>query len=233
MQNLLKRETIENAFIISVICTIFTLPHLCYLSFVMIEGRVAIQILITHLWSILIVSFLCSAFGLAWSRVYGLGGIIVDFERFKRWLPFILLLSFIIGTGSFVVQDIHLSIHLPYLYPKNPLFSLTIPLKAAFFQEVIRFGGMALVCRLTKNLHLSNLIISIFFLYLGTRFISFAGLGLDQHRWLLLAFGWSFIVNLIMGYMYAKLGIVSTMTIQFVASLRFLLFTKLSFSFIS
>jgi hypothetical protein len=228
MRDLIKRETIEGALTISVLCTILTLPHLWYLCFVGMRKTLKglePQFFVVHLWCILVISFLCGAFGLAWSRGCGLGGI-VNGERFRRNIPLILIFSFVVGAGSFLISDIHLSTRIPYLYPSSPIFSLMIPLKAAFFNEVIRFGGMALVARLSKSIHLSNIIISIFFLYTGISSLRLVGIDYTLEDWMPWAIGWSLLVNLGMGYMYARIGILSTMVVQFVAGLRLLLFIR-------
>lgn len=227
MRELIKRETIEGALIIAVICSISSLPYLWYLCFIGMRERlssIASQVLVSHLWCILVISFLCGAFGLAWGRGCGLVGI-VDWPRLKISLPILFLFGFIVGMGSFLLIDRHLSIYAPYLYPSNPIFSITIPFKSAFFGEVIRFGGMALISRLLRNIHLSNLTLSIFFLYLGIRSLRFIDPGFILEWWVVIGLGWGLLVNLAMGYMYARIGILSTILVQFVAGWRFFLFT--------
>ncbi|HAV42628.1 TPA: hypothetical protein DCX15_01235 [bacterium] len=229
MRDLISRKTIEGALSIGVVCTLVSLPCIYYHCFVgsrkelleIFPPRVLPGVMLLHVWQILIVSFMCAAFGLAWSKKYGLRGI-GDPKEVKRNLWKFLLVGILVATTSYLLFDRTLSIKAPSLYPSNPLWILSISLKASFFNEIVRFGMMALVARLTRNIHVANIVVSGFLVYIGIRSFRLVGLGFDWDHFSLLCVGYSFIFNLLMGYLYARFGIISTMLIQFLIGLRLL-----------
>lgn len=227
MRDLISRRTIENALIAGVACTLASLPNLYYLCFVGLRGkflerltpRMLPGLMLFHVWGVVIVSFMCAAFGFAWSKKYGLAGL-GGFTWLKADLWKLVLIGLIFATVPLFTFDRYFSILMPYFYPSNPLWILSISLKASFFNEVIRFGMMALIVRLAKKIYLSNIIVSLFLVYIGVRSFRLVGLEMEWDYFSMSCLVWSFIFNLSMGYLYARFGIISTMFIQFVISLR-------------
>lgn len=231
MRDLIDRKTLENAFSVGVLCTLASLPNLYYLCFIGLRGRLVEKfsaevlpgIMLYHIWGVLVVSFMCAAFGFAWSKKYGLAGL-GSFIQFKANVWKLSLVALIFVAVSIFTFDRYFSILMPFFYPSNPLWILSISLKASFFNEVIRFGMMALVVRLTKRIYLSNIIVSVFLVYIGVRSFRLVGSEMEWDYFSMSCLTWSLIFNLSMGYLYARFGIISTMFIQFIVGLRLVLY---------
>lgn len=161
-----------------------------------------------------------SACGFAWAD----GKKVIGFEtldRFRKEMKTLLWLGPALAVGTALLLDITLLRHFRGLYPDNPLIALTIPLRAAFFEEVIcRFGILMIVFRLTRSVSAAVVVSALFNTLLGLRSADFVGfpLGLD---WLT---GRILISRMVLasffGYFYCRKGLMSTISLRFIMELK-------------
>jgi hypothetical protein len=161
-----------------------------------------------------------SACGFAWAdgkKVIGFE----TFDRFRKELKTLVWLGPVLAAGTALLLDITLLRHFRGLYPDNPLVSLSIPLRAAFFEEVIcRFGILMIVFRLTRSVTTAVVVSALFNTLLGLRSADFVGfpLGFDWltgriliSRMMLASF---------LGYFYCRKGLMSTISLRFMMELK-------------
>jgi hypothetical protein len=161
-----------------------------------------------------------AACGFAWSdgkKVVGFGTQAALRKDFKT----VLILGLILAVTTALLLDIGFVKRFRILYPQNPLVSLTIPLRTAFYEEVIcRFGILMIVFRLTGSVPTAIILSSLFNTAIGLKSAVFVGfpLGLD---WLtariVLA---KMMVAVFFGYFYSKKGLMATIALRFIMELK-------------
>ena len=164
-----------------------------------------------------------SGCGFAWAdgrKVIG----VETFDRFREELKTLLWLGPVLAVGTALLLDMSLFRHFRGLYPDNPLVALTIPLRAAFFEEVIcRFGILMIVFRLTRSVPAAVIVSALFNTLLGLRSATFVGFPLD-FDWLT---GRILISKMVLasffGYFYCRKGLMSTISLRFIMELKHVL----------
>lgn len=161
-----------------------------------------------------------SACGFAWAD----GRRIIGFETlgsFRKEVKTLLWLGPVLAVGTALLLDITLLRHFRGLYPDNPLVALTIPLRAAFFEEVIcRFGILMIVFRLTRSVGAAIVVSALFNTLLGLRSATFVGfpLGLDWLTGRILVS--RMVLASFFGYFYCRKGLMSTISLRFIMELK-------------
>lgn len=161
-----------------------------------------------------------SACGFAWSdgrKVIGFGTL----EGLRRELKVILWLGPALAVATALVLDMTLLREFRGLYPDSPLVASTIPLRAAFFEEVVcRFGILMIVFRLTQSVPAAVAVSALFNTLLGLRSATFIGfpLGFD---WLTVRI---LVLRIILagffGYFYCRKGLMATISLRFIVELK-------------
>lgn len=229
MKDLFNRESANKGLILSQICVIASLPYYYYMYFIGMREIILKTFLPKHLpylmifdvWYVFIVTFLCGLCGFAWSKKYGLCGFgsFLDFK--KHWLK-LLIIGGLIGVISYYFFDKPFRSMAPSYYPTNPLWALIIPINSAFFQETIRFGMISLVQRLVKNAHFANCSIAFFFAIVGIKSFIFVGLNFNWSVLSINCFIFTVLLNIVLGYIFIKKGLISTIFVHLVVNLKFL-----------
>ncbi|MEW6095346.1 MAG: hypothetical protein AB1567_02290 [bacterium] len=228
MKDLFNREVGGKGLILSEVCVIASLPYLYYMYFIGMREIILKKFLPKHLpylvihdvWYIFIATFLCGVCGFGWSKKYGLCGFgsFLDFK--KDWLK-LLIIGGVIGILSYQFFDKPFKSIAPYYYPTNPIWALTIPINSAFFIETIRFGMVSLVQRLIKNVHFANFSIAFFFAIVGLKSFIFIGLDFNWSALAIACFTFTVLLNIVLGYIFIKKGLISTIFVHLVADLKF------------
>jgi len=230
MKNLFNREVGNKSLILSQVCVIASLPSLYYMYFLGMREVILKTFLPKHLpylmtsqvWEIFIVTFLCAMCGFAWSERYGLGGFGSFSNIKKNWLA-LLIIGILIGVISSLFFDRPFKKMAPYYYPRNPIWAFFIPINSAFFIETIRFGMIALVQRLIKNVHFANFSIAFFFAIVGLKSFTFVGLNFNGTILLITCFILTGLLNAFYGYIFIKKGLISAIFVHLVADMKFLI----------
>ncbi|MDI6704592.1 MAG: hypothetical protein QME40_07990 [bacterium] len=166
-------------------------------------------------------------FGFAWSEKYGLSGL-GSLQGIKEGWWRLLIFGVIIATITYLIFDRYFFNKGRGYYPHNLFWALSIPLNSFFFKETIRFGMIALSQRLIRNLPLSIFIVSLFFVSLSLKSFAFIGFRLSWNYLLITGLVLTMIINLILGYIYAKKGLLQSAFLHVIIDLRFAIFTFIS-----
>ena len=181
-------------------------------SLPLIFGRDVILVFIS-----LLISAAC---GFAWSdgkKVAGFGSV----ESLKTNLKSVLILGVVLAVGTAFLLDKWLAGGFEKLYPRSPVVSITIPLRAAFYEEIIcRFGILMIVFRLTGSVPASVLLSAVFNAAIGLRSAIFVGfpIGMDwRTAGIVVA---KILVSAFFGYFYCRKGLMSTISLRFIMELK-------------
>ena len=161
-----------------------------------------------------------AACGFAWSdgkKVAGFGTL----GGFRESLKILLVLGSILAVSTALLLDRGLAGGFPKFYPKSPVIALTIPLRAAFFEEIIcRFGILAIVFRLSGSVPAAILLSSAFNAAMGLESAVFVGfpVGLDWRTAAIMAA--KFCLSILFGYFYCKKGPMPTIALRFIMDLK-------------
>jgi hypothetical protein len=161
-----------------------------------------------------------AACGFAWSdgkKVAGFG----TQAGLRKNLKILLILGPLLAVATALLLDIGLARRFRILYPKNPVVALTIPLRAAFYEEVIcRFGILMIVFRLTKSVPAAIALSAAFNAAMGLRSAAFVEfpLGLDWLTTKILAS--KILMAAFFGYFYSRKGLMSTIALRFIMELK-------------
>ncbi len=161
-----------------------------------------------------------AACGFAWSdgkRVAGFG----TAAELRKDLKAILVLGVLLGAATGVFLDIGLLGRFRIFYPENPLIAISIPLRAAFYEEVIcRFGILMIVFRLTESVPAAILLSSLFNAALGLRSAAFVAFPLGPDWLTIRIVAAKVVVAGFFGYFYTKKGLMATIMLRFIMELK-------------
>lgn len=163
---------------------------------------------------------IAAASGFAWSdgkKVVGFESV----EALKRNLKTVLILGVVLAVGTAFLLDKWLVGSFRKLYPQSPVVALTIPLRAAFYEEVIcRFGILAIVFRLTRSVAASVWVSAVFNAAIGLKSAVFVGfpIGVDWRTAGIVAA--KILVSAFFGYFYCRKGLMATISLRFIMELK-------------
>jgi len=161
-----------------------------------------------------------AACGFAWSdgeKVAGFG----TQAGLRKDLKIVLILGPILAVVTALLLDIGLLGRFRVLYPKSPVVALTIPLRAAFYEEVVcRFGILMIVFRLTRSVPAAIALSAAFNAAMGLRSAAFVGLPLRPDWLTTKVLATKLIVAAFFGYFYSKKGLMSTIALRLIMELK-------------
>ena len=110
----------------------------------------------------------------------------------------------------------------PASYPKNLLYLVSFPLKAAFTEEVIlRFSlvtiGMGIFRSKVAGVVLSSVIAALFTL----KYFQVVGIGIRLDYLIVTPLLLSFFANLILGYLFVSRGLLYSMALNFLFGMKY------------
>lgn len=235
MKSLFDRKIAEKGLFLSQICVLVSIPHLYYLYFVGMKDIVLkhfkaeqLPYLMTiQVWQVFIVTFCCGLCGFAWSERFNLVGFGKWSELKKSWMQ-LTAIGILIGVISIIFVDKDFKNVAHYYYPSNPLWALSVLLNSAVFIETVRFGMIMIVIRLTRHIHIANIIIAFFLTIVGIKSFVFITVTSTTMTIVLCLF-WTMLFNLIQGYIFIKKGLLCAMFVQGIYGLKYLYFTLVSY----
>jgi hypothetical protein len=161
-----------------------------------------------------------SACGFAWAdgkKVVGFGTL----SSLRQNLKLLLILGPLLAVVTTLLLEKGLIGRFPKFYPRSFLVAFSIPLRSAFFEEVIcRFGILMIVFRLSRSVTASVLISSAFNAALGLKSAVFVGfpVGFDIRTAAILTA--KFCLAAFFGYFYCKKGLMATISLKFIMELK-------------
>jgi hypothetical protein len=221
------RITLIQAFSLSVPATLITIPFFYYLLYVVPQnGRpddTSLGLLFTQLFLLFIVCLLSAIIGFSFSNKLNLKGF-GELRELINSLPTIIIVSIILLTFSYLLFDRYFYTISPSSYPDSIIYLITLPLKGALTEEVIlRLCLVTLVIGITKSRAGAVFLVSVIASLFSLKYFSYIGIESGLNRLLITQLCLSFIVNLILGYLYVTRGLLSSMMLKALLGLKYAL----------
>jgi hypothetical protein len=176
-----------------------------------------------------IICLLSAVVGFSFYQRRGLPGF-GDKNQFVRSIPLLLLLGALMTILSYLLFDRYFIKLSPSSYPKNLLYLLSFPLKAAFTEEVIlRFSlvtiGVGIFRSRVAGVVLAAAVAALFTL----KYFQFVGISVGFNYLMVTQLLLSFTANLILGYLFVSRGLLYAMALNFLFGMKYLIVSLLSF----
>jgi membrane protease YdiL (CAAX protease family) len=231
MRQFLKPENFSRGAIFAAIFLALSFPYIIYYFFVgysdqvdkLTHGSPKAFFFISQAIAMYVALLISGTAGFAWSdgkNVAGLGSTRTTIRNLKWLIP----LGIVISVLAHYLFDNELTRQDILYNPKNPLVALVIPLKSAFFEEgIIRFGILTIMYRLTRNKWAAITISSLFGIAASLPYVRFLELEVVYDFTLFAMIATKFIMGLLIGLIYCRWGLKSTMALRFIIDLRYVL----------
>ena len=228
------RDVLVKSSALAVCSTVFAIPyfhHLIFLSPMMAPLPLSLGLrgfLLMELLILFIICFLSSVVGFSFYQRRGLPGF-GDKNQFVRSIPLLLLLGALMTILSYLLFDRYFITLSPSSYPKNLLYLLSFPLKAAFTEEVIlRFSlvtiGVGIFRSRVAGVVLAAAVAALFTL----KYFQFVGISVGLNYLMVTQLLLSFTANLILGYLFVSRGLLYAMALNFLFGMKYLIVSLLS-----
>lgn len=160
------------------------------------------------------------ACGFAWSdgkKVAGFGTV----ERLRRDLKTLLTVGPALAVATAFLLDKGLLGHFPRLYPKSPVIALSIPLRAAFYEEVIcHFGMLVIFFRLLRSVWAAIVLSAAFNAAMGLKSATFVGFPIELDWLTAEIVAAKLCLAAFFGYFYCRKGLMATVALRFIMELK-------------
>ncbi len=224
-----RRGTLIKSSLLALSATLLTIPYFYYLLF--INPNEALKsgssdpwiLLLTQLFLLLIVCMLSAMVGLSFSERFGLPGL-GDRKEFFRSIPLLIIIGMALVTLSYLLFDRFFQEISPSSYPKEIIYLILLPLKGAFTEEIIlRLCLLTLSVGLLKSRIAGILLISALSSLFVLKYLPFMGIEVGMNRLLIIQLFLSFMVNVILGYLFVAKGLLHCMTLKAVLGMKYAL----------
>jgi hypothetical protein len=233
-QGAVMRDVLMKSSALAVCSTVFAIPyfhHLIFLSPMMAPLPLSLGLrgfLLMELLILFIICLLSSIVGFSFYQRHGLPGF-GDKNQFVKSIPLLLLLGALITILSYLLFDRYFIKLSPSSYPKNLLYIVSFPLKAAFTEEVIlRFSlvtiGVGIFRSRAAGVVLAAAVASLFTL----KYFQFVGISVGFDYLIITQLLISFTANLVLGYLFVTQGLLYAMALNFLFGMKYLVISLLS-----
>ncbi|MBW2528803.1 MAG: CPBP family intramembrane metalloprotease [Deltaproteobacteria bacterium] len=221
---------------VAVVALLGVAPHLYYLTSIAFADRLrerftdsGLQDLIrAELASVALVVLVVSSVGALFAKRYGLVGVgsVADLRRARLW---VLAVAPALSLATYLLFGRAIAARVPGYYPEELYWALAKALKGALFDEVVaRFGMMTILCGIFRRVWLANVLQAAFFTVLAVLGLSFYAVEPTASVYFAVSIAASVGIHLLLGWTYAKYGLVTAMALHFVYGLKFLLHALLT-----
>jgi len=207
--------------------TLFAAPyfyHLLYLSTMpanLVSNMGVYGFLFMELFLLFILSLLCAMVGFSFSGRLG-------FPGFGYWSAFVKDLARLSLLGLFLIFlsifffDRHFYEISPSSYPRSLFYLATFPFKGAFTDEIIlRLGLVTIGAGLFKSRTAGVVFGAVLALLFSIKYFQFVGINLRMTDIVLPYIFITFLVNLLLGYLYVTRGLLYAMGMDFLLKLKY------------
>jgi len=212
---------------LAICSTVFAIPyfyHLILLTPIMAPLPLSLGLrgfLFMGLFLLFILCLLSAVVGFSFSERRGLPGF-GDKTRFIRSIPLLLLLGAVMTALSYFLFDRFFFKLSPASYPKNLLYLVSFPLKAAFTEEVIlRFSlvtiGVGIFRSKGAGVALAAAVAALFTL----KYFQLVGISFHLNYLIVTPLILSFLANLILGYLFVSRGLLYAMALNFLFGMKY------------
>lgn len=238
MREFLREDILVKALKLAAVCTVAVTPNMldCYFynqgfRDVMLAKATESSLPFLFARDLVLVFFalvMSAACGFAWSdgkKVAGFG----TTEGLRKNLKTLLLLGPALAVATVFLLDKGLTSAFPRLYPKSPIVALSIPLRAAFFEEVVcRFGMLVILFRLLRSVLAAILLSAAFNVALGLKSAVFVGFPLRLDWLTAEILVTKLCLAVFFGYFFCKRGLMATIALRFIVDLKHIVLAIIS-----
>ena len=164
---------------------------------------------------------LSAVIGFSFSKRFGLPGIGV-WRNLSGHLPALLILGAAIIALSYWVFDRRFAVVSPISYPKDALSLLCIPFKGALTEEtVLRLCVVTLCVGFLRSKIRGVIAASAFASLFAWKYFQFVGVAVGFNYLFMAHLGLSFLVNLVLGYLFVREGLIYAMALKFILGIKY------------
>lgn len=214
---------------LSILCTLFTAPYFHYLLFLSpVQSALSPTLnpkgfLLAQLFLLFIICLLSSIVGFSFSRKFELPGI-GDWQHFRKSVPYLFLLGAVMAILSYYAFDRYFFQISPASYPKDSIYLLTYPLKAALTDEVIlRLCFVTLAVGIFRNKIVGVILVSVVASLFTIKYFQFMGIGFQFNYLSVTQIMFSFWANMILGYLFVTRGLLYSMLLNFLLGMKYII----------
>jgi len=207
--------------------TLFTFPFFHYLIFVvpytclLTETRYHWDFLFAQLFLLFFICLLSAIVGFSFSKRFKLPGF-GNPRDFINAIPHLLTLASIMIIISYFFFDRYFYEISPSSYPKGFIYLISLPFKGAFTDEIIlRFCLVTLSVGLFKHKGAGVIFVSVLASLFTIKYLNFIGIRLYLSYLFLIQLFLSFVCNLVLGYLFVTRGLLYSMTLNFLFSMKY------------
>ncbi|MBW1802337.1 MAG: hypothetical protein JRJ85_16605 [Deltaproteobacteria bacterium] len=221
------KAVLLKSLVLALVATIFSIPYIYHL--ILLRPFTSPLILHLGLYKFLVIEMLllftlcllCALIGFSFSQRRGLPGL-GDTTGFLSSIPLLLCIACLMTVLSYVFFDRHFFKLSPASYPRNALYLLTFPLKAAFLDELIlRFALVTIGIGIFRRRLIGVLFGAVAATLFGLKYLQFIGIPFRLNELLIVKFLLSFTAAFILGYFFVARGLIYSMCLNFLFNLKY------------
>ncbi len=222
------KEVLKKSFFFSLIATLVSIPYFQYLIKAFPESiHMAAEdltgILALQLFLLFFLCFICSFTGFILSKKHNLPGM-GTFKGLKKFLPVLIPVGVSAAVFSYFIFDRYMLYISPRSYPDGVFYIIFFLLKNAIAEELIlRLGILTLCIGLFKNKTAGIIITSFIAVLFSFSYLDFIGLTFGLNYILISGVIVTFIINLILGYVFVKRGLISSAFLRLVLGIKYII----------
>jgi len=209
------------------IATIFAVPYIYHLILLrpftspLILHLGLHQFLVIEMLLLFTLCLLCALIGFSFAerrKLPGLG----DKTRFLRSIPLLLCITCLMTVLSYFTFDRHFFKLSPASYPRNLLYLLSFPLKAAFLDELIlRFALVTIGIGIFRHRLIGVFFGAVAATLFGLKYLQFIGIPFRLNEFIIVKCLLSFAAAFILGYFFVARGLLYSMGLNFLFNLKY------------
>jgi len=212
---------------LAICSTVFAIPyfhHLIFLAPITTPLPLSLGLrgfLFMELFLLFILCLLSAVVGFSFSERRELPGF-GDKTRFIRSIPLLLLLGAVMTALSYFLFDRFFFMLSLASYPKNLLYLVSFPLKAAFTEEVVlRFCLVTIMVGIFRSKMAGVVLASAVAAIFTLKYFQFVGISLHLNYIIVTQLLLSFSANLILGYLFVSRGLLYSMALNFLFGMKY------------
>jgi len=186
-------------------------------------GRDPLGFMTVELVLLGLVLFLSALIGFSFSARLDLPGF-GKIREFFTALPVLIVGGIVMVALSYVVFDRYYFTMAPISFPRETVYLIAIPFKAALADEtILRLGLVTIGVGLTKNKGAGVVLMSAVSTLFTVKYLEFIGMPFALDSFYVVYLLLSFLGNIMFGWLFVTRGLLYSMTLKFVIGCKYLL----------
>jgi len=221
------RKVLVKSSALAICSTVFAIPYFHHLIFLAptthpLPLSLGLRgFLFMEMFLLFILCLLSAVVGFSFSERLELPGF-WDKTRFVGSIPLLLLLGAIMTALSYFLFDRFFFKLSPASYPRNLLYLVSFPLKAAFTEEVVlRFALVTIGVGIFRNKVAGVVFTSVVAALFTLKYFQFVGISFRLNYLFVTQLLLSFSANLVLGYLFVTRGLLYSMSLKFLLGMKY------------